>query len=226
MPGPIRLERQTPAAGQAGGAIGIGLALLVIGVVIVIFGPDDEPGGENAWVVYAVGFGFTVVGLVVAVLGLKMLLMSRTPETVLEVDRMPVLVGESFQLTVRQPGPVRLQSLRVNLICEQTTIHSVAGGAKPQRDRRIVHQTNVLDVRDAAAGAGEHVIRHATVAIPATLPTTDRPGQIVWRLEVWGRVRGWVDFGHPFPIDVVTDEEDVDAAAAGATRREEFTPRP
>ena len=212
MPGPIRLERQTAAAGQAGGAIGIGLVLLLIGLVIVLFGPDDEPGGENAWVVYAVGFGFTVVGLVVTVLGVKMLLMSRIPETVLEVDRMPVRPGESFQVTVRQPGPVRLQSLRVNLICEQTTIRAVAGGARPQRDRRIVDQTNVLDVRDAAADAGGYVIRQATVAIPVALPSAGIPGrkEIFWRLEVWGRVHGWVDFGHPFPIEVLTGDDDVD----------------
>jgi hypothetical protein len=31
--------------------------------------------------------------------------------------------------------------------------------------------------------------------------------RVVWRLEVWGRVRGWVDFGHPFAIEATAVTE-------------------
>lgn len=206
MAGPIRLQRETSVAGQAGSATVIGIALAVIGTVTLLALRSDELGaGDNGWVLYAVGGGFAVVGLLVAVLGIKMFLMMRIPETIVEVDRMPVHAGDSFQLTVRQPGPVRLASLRVNLVCEQTTRQRRAGRSKTDKDRRIIHQTNVLDVREAVAGSGEHVVRHATVNVPAGVQHADIAGQkeIVWRLEVWGRARGWTGFGHPYVIQIL-----------------------
>ncbi len=204
----IRLEREMPVAGQAGCATVIGIVLAVAGIAIVLaMRSQGSRGGENEWVVYAVGGGFGLIGLLTAVLGIKMFLMMRLPETIVEVDRMPVHVDEPFQLTVRQPGPIRLSSLRVNLVCEQTTTRQVrrAGGTRTDRDQRLIHQANVLDLRDAAAGRGKEVVGHATVTVPADVQLADIEGHtvVVWRLEVWGRVRGWANFGHPFVIQVL-----------------------
>ena len=204
----IRLEREMPVAGQAGCATVIGLLLSVVGIsIVLLLRSEGSRGGENEWVLYTVGGGFGLVGLLLVFLGIKMLLMMRLPETILEVDRMPVHVGEPFRLTVRQPGPIRLASLRVNLMCEQTTTREVrrAGRTRRDRDRRLIHQVNVLDLRDVAAGRGQHVVGHATVTVPADVRPADIEGHkaVVWRLEVWGRVRGWADFGHPFVIQVL-----------------------
>lgn len=205
---PIRLERETSLAGQAGCATVIGIVLAVIGIVVVTLMRGQEArAGENEWVVYAVGGGFGLVGLLLVVLGIKMLLMTRIAETIVEVDRMPVHAGESFQVTVRQPGPVRMKSLRVNLVCMQTTTREVrrAGKTTTDRDQRLIQQTNVLDLRDKTAGHGEQVVGHATVNVPADIRLADIAGhkEIVWRVEVWGKVRGWADFGHPYVIQVL-----------------------
>jgi hypothetical protein len=203
MAAPIRLKREMSVAGQAGGATAIGLFLAAVGIVIVMFLQRDESSaGQNNWVLYAVGIGFSLVGLLVAILGIKMFLMMRTPETILEVDRMPVHAGQPFQLTVRQPGPVRLKSLRVNLVCEQTTFQP--GKKRRNRDRRIIHQANVVNLGEATMGHGEQVLGQAIVTVPADVRYADIVGrrEIVWRLEVWGRVRGWADFGHWYAIQV------------------------
>ena len=201
---PIRLEREMSVSGHAGCATIIGIALLVTGIAVVAAMQSDTGAGQDTWVIYVVGVGFGAIGLLVAVLGLKMFLMARIPVTILEVDRMPVRPGESFQMTVRQPGPIRLKSLRVNLVCVQITTRSSAGLSKTSRDRRIIHQSNVLDLQEASAGPGEEVVRHAGVTVPSDVRLADIAGrkEIVWRLEVWGRVRGWADFGHPFLIEV------------------------
>jgi hypothetical protein len=41
--------------------------------------------------------------------------------------------------------------------------------------------------------------------VPPDVKRADIEGdkEIVWRIEVWGRVRGWADFGHPYVIQVV-----------------------
>lgn len=43
--------------------------------------------------------------------------------------------------------------------------------------------------------------------VPAAARIAGIPGtrQLEWRLDVWGRVRGRVDVGHPFVIEVLTD---------------------
>lgn len=216
----IRLERQASVGGQGGAATAIGTLLVVIGVAIIIaLRADESQPAEGGWVFYVVGVGFTAVGLLVAVLGIKTLLMLRIPQTILEVDRMPVGAGESFELTVRQPGPVRLASLRVNLVCEQTTRRPGKGAARSDRDQRIIHLTNMLNLGEAAAGAGEQIIRHVTVNVPAQVQLADieGPKDIAWRLEVWGRVRGWANFGHPYDIEVFNPAEEEERVEEPAT---------
>ena len=210
MSAPIRLERKAPAAGQAGCATTVGVFLAVLGGGIMFALRSDAPrAGQNEWLVYVVGGGFALVGLVVAILGIKMFLATRLPETIVEVDRMPVRAGEPFRVTVRQPGPIRLESLRLNLVGEQLTTREVwrDGKRRTDTDSRLIHQNNVLDLRDITIVPGEEVARQGEATVPADVTLVDIEGdkQVVWRLEVWGRVRGWVDFGHPFVVDVFDD---------------------
>lgn len=204
----IRLERVAPAAGQAGRATTIGVFLTLLGGVPILVMRSGAPrAGANEWVLYVVAGSFSLVGLVMVILGIKMFLATRLPETIVEVDRMPVRAGEPFQVTVRQPGPIRLESLRLNLVGEQLTKRRV--GRNRQRrtdtDRRLIHQNNVLDLRDITVLPGAEVARQGEATVPADVRLVDIEGekQVVWRLEVWGRVRGWVDFGHPFVIEVL-----------------------
>ena len=170
---------------------------------------DAPRPGTNEWLVYVVGGGLALVGFVVVVLGIKMLLATRTPETIVEVDKMPVLGGAPFHVTTRQPGPVRLKSLRLNLVGEQVTTRNVwrEGKRRIDTDRRLIYQTNLLDLKDISILYGEEVIRQAEATVPADVKLADIEGEksVVWRLEVWGRVRGWIDFGHPFVIDVSSE---------------------
>ena len=168
---------------------------------------DASRAGPNEWLVYVVGGGFSLVGLVMVILGIKMFLATRLPETIVEVDRMPVRAGDPFQVTVRQPGPIRLKSFRLNLVGEQLTKREVwrHGQRRTDTDRRLIHQNNVLDLRDITILPGEEVVRQGETRVPADVSLADIEGEkhVVWRLEVWGRVGGWVDFGHPFVIEVL-----------------------
>ena len=176
------------------------------GVITLALRSDALRPPRNAWLFDVVGGGFLLVGLVMLILGIKMALSTRLPETIVEVDRRSVRAGQPFHITVRQPGPIRLKSLRVNLVAEQLTRRDVwrNGEGRTHTDRRLIHQNNVLDVRNVTILPGEEVARHAEATVPADVTLADIEGEkrIVWRLEVWGRVRGWVDFGHPFVIEV------------------------
>lgn len=208
MSAAIRLEREAPAARQAGCATTIGAFLTVLGgVMMLMLRSTTPPAGPNEWLVYVVSGGFSVVGLVMVILGFKMLLATRLPTTIVEVDRMPVRAGEPFSGSRTPARTVRLESLRLNLVGEQLTKREVwrNGKRRTDTDRRLIHQHNVLDLRDITILPGEKVARQGEAAVPAEVSLADIEGgkQVVWRLEVWGRVRGWVDLGHPFVIEVM-----------------------
>ena len=218
MSAPIRLERETPASAQAGCGTAIGIVLTVLGgvILLLVMRSDTSHAEPNEWVIYVVGGSFSLVGLVMLILGLKMFLATRLPEPIVEVNRMPVRAGDPFQVTVRQPGPIRLKSLRLNLVGEQLTRREVwrNGQRRTRTGRRLIHQNNVLDLRNLTILPGEEVTRQAETTVPADVSLADIEGEkrIVWRLEVWGRVQGWVDFGHPFVIDVLGNSNRPDTA--------------
>ena len=86
MSAPIRLEREMPAARQAGCATAIGVVLAAVGSVMTFALRSNPPQGRNGWVLYAVGGGFAIVGLLMVILGIKMFVANRLPETIVEVD--------------------------------------------------------------------------------------------------------------------------------------------
>jgi hypothetical protein len=203
----IRLTREAPAVRQAGCASIIGVVLTVLGAgALLALQSEALRPASTQWLFYALGGSFLVVGIVLAIAAIKMLLATRLPETVVEVDRLPIRAGTPFVVTVRQPGPVRLTSLRLNLVCEQHTRRRVwsRGKSRIETDRLLIHQDNVLDLRDLTIPAGEEVLRQGEATAPKEVRLADVEGdpRIVWRLEVWGRVRGWVDFAHPFVSEV------------------------
>lgn len=205
----IRLQREAPAARQAGFAAVIGVVLTVLGGggIMLLLRTEAPRDQSSEWLFYVVGIGFLLVGAVMVILAFKIFLALRLPETIVEVDSMPVRAGKPFLVTVRQPGPIRLQSLRLNLVGEQLTRRDVwrNGRRRTDTDRRLIHQDNVLDLRDITVMLGDEAARQGEATVPAAVRLADIDGQkrVVWRLEVWGRVRGWVDFGHPFVIEVL-----------------------
>ena len=206
MCAPVRLEREMTAARQAGGATAIGVLLSVLGGGMLIVARIVR-AGQSDWLVYVVGTGFLLVGLMMLFFGIKLALITRLPQTIVEVDRMPVRAGTPFQVTVRQPGPIRLESLRLNVMGEQLTRREVwrNGRRRTHKDRHLIHQSNVVDVRDLTIARGAESTSRGEAMVPAEVTLVDIEGDktVTWRLEVWGRVRGWVNFGHPFKIDVV-----------------------
>jgi hypothetical protein len=203
---PVSLSRETPAVRQAGGAAALGICLLALGgVMLYVLRQQSDPATTD-WLVSTVGTAFSLVGVMTLALALKMLIAARTPETRVEVDRLPVAAGATFLVTMRQPGPVRLYSLRLNLTAEQVTTRVVyrRGRRDRDRDRRLIYQHNLIDTGPLVIARGEELIRQAEATMPASLRLADVEGDkaVVWRLEVWGKVQRGVDFGHPFVLDV------------------------
>jgi len=150
---------------------------------------------------------FAVAAALPALLGLLVfygfvhsLLAAGTPPTTISLSREPVPRGEPITVTIRQTGPVVLESLRANLICER--IERPTG-----RSRAMTYpcQLNFFDSGRREVPRMDTTVFAAPLTVPADLePSTFSPElKILWRIEIWGKVVGRADFMRPFDLEVV-----------------------
>lgn len=180
------------------------LGALILGAgSFVLYGYflEDLPFYEG-WIMLAVGGAFILVGLIMLLAAIQQGFALVLPEPTVSIDTLPVGRGERVLIRVRQPGPIQLNSLSARLVCE--VIES-----RVYRGRRTDYSTYVVDqkiplcgVAEAARGGLVEVV--APILAPTTADASRHEGRrrILWRIEIWGDVRHWVDYMHPYPIEV------------------------
>lgn len=140
-----------------------------------------------------------LLGFLLLYNGVHSLFAARTPPTTLKPDTAPLRRGQSVGLVIRQEGPVLLESLRANLVCE----HIVRRTGK---SRTITYpcQANFFESGPCEVPRMGTEEFRATVPVPPDAePSLISAGLIVsWRIEVWGKVRGNADFMRPFDVEV------------------------
>lgn len=148
---------------------------------------------------------FRWAALVPALLALLMLvnmghsLLARSvPATTLTVALEPLQRGQPAGVRIHQAGPVSLESLRVNLVCEVITRKG------KQRWFSYPFSIALFEARNVEIGYGTEVFA-CDVTVPLEgEPTTEEPQRrVTWRLEVWGKVRRRADVMRPFEVEVV-----------------------
>lgn len=140
-----------------------------------------------------------LLGLLLLYNGIHSLFASRTPPTALKLDATLLRRGQSTGVVIRQEGPVLLESLRANLVCERIV-------RRTGKSRTITHpcQANFFDSGPCEVARMDMREFRATAPVPADAePSLISVGLIVsWRIEVWGKVRGNTDFMRPFDVEV------------------------
>ena len=115
-------------------------------VLVSVENPEEIPG--FAWMAVIGVFGLLATLLVWS--ALMQTLALTLPQTILEVEKEVVEPGETIRVCVKQPGPVLLISLRVNLVGQQRTEQEHRDPEKYHTvrspDRMLIHE-NVLDAR-------------------------------------------------------------------------------
>lgn len=184
------LTRNASRGAQIGCTFAIALLLGGIGVPILFL------AGKGDGVVYVVGGGFSLVALLLLYSAIHQLFALRTPQTIIEVDRQVFARGEEVIFFIRQPGPASFESLRGNLVGEESWWE---GSGKTRR--HVVKQLGVFNLFDT--GSFEAPFERELVAeIPREL-VVQSEHSIHWQLEVWGKVNGRADFQHVFSVEVV-----------------------
>jgi hypothetical protein len=198
-----RLVRELPWKTE----IGCGLLLpLIVGGVggFILYMEHVHPPAtdqNNAWVAPIVGWGFLLAGLLILFGAVYGSLASRSPETVVAIDKNELRRGDRVTVHILQPGPMRLKSLRADLFGEELRIRGYTNSVTTRKDLgtfKFFAQDDIV-VRD-----GEVSHRFAALDVPEDIPpsATFDGGTVTWRIEVWGAVRRGFNFRHPFVVKV------------------------
>lgn len=190
---PGLLEKQTDFAEKPRAITSFFLSLILFGMAAMFFfGVED--------IIFKVAAAVpALVGLLLFLNGFHALFASVNPPAVMILPSQPLVRSTPTELRLRQQGPISLESLRVNLICEKST--------RKGKQRQLTYpiQDNIF-----ASGPYEISLEDSqTSSFHVTVPADAEPSgdtghiRIVWRLEVWGKVNNRADFMRPFAIEVV-----------------------
>jgi len=178
------------------------VALLLFGMAAGFYYGGDEGPGPDLFQVAALLPG--LLGALLLYSAIHALIGTRNPQVTVTISDNPIPRGRPVEVQVHQPGPVKLSSLRVNVVSEEITIY-YPRPAKRQRRFAYPYQENHLDFGAAEIPKGETRTFSGTIIIPPHVEVrSDEPNRTVsWRLEVWGKVEGRPDFMHRFEVELV-----------------------
>jgi hypothetical protein len=170
--------------------------------------PPQSPPSGGDWFSFAVmalpGVTALVVFLVVLVMLVPALRGARLPRV--EVSRFPLQRGRSYHLFVSQPGPVRLRSWTVTLICREEKLHPYMDGVKPkyQTEKRDVFVQHLIHNEQLYVPSGKaHEVR-TRLLIPEDAPSSSAKPEhtITWSIVVTPEGRYWLAPALEFPVAV------------------------
>jgi hypothetical protein len=192
------LSRNTSRGMQIGCTFLIGLVLATPGIIVLMKAREHD---EKSFVVWAVGGAFTLVAALLFYSAVHQMFALATPQTVVECDADKFTRNGTIRLYFGQPGPADFESLRANLVGEETW-HTGSG----KQRRRHVNQLGTFNIFDSGPFVIEEGMpayeRTVSVTIP-DLPHARADRREQWQLEVWGKVRGRADFQHVYPVTVL-----------------------
>ena len=201
-----QLERESSRGAQSGCALVLGLFFGAIGTLVIRI-PTTYPDAGNAWLIWAVGGLLALLAAVLLYSGIHQWLAMKTPETTVAMGEPELTRGKPVRFAFRQPGPVSLKSLRANLVGEETwtETRNTGSSSRTAQESRYLGTFNFFDSGPREVDAHQPFEAVVTFLVPADIPASGRTPDghnVVWRIEVWGKVRRRADFQHSYRVTV------------------------
>ena len=148
-----------------------------------------------------------LIGLALAVLVLvgtvyTVLIAMRVTRPVLEVSTYPFRLGETYDLFLSEPGPLRLRRLRVLLVCKTTRVAGV--GEDAIHKTVTAHEAELLRHDELMIHHGKPFRARLALTIPgqARVSCDAKHQKVVWQILVQGDLCRWPAFEFPFQVAV------------------------
>ena len=195
----VRLDPDTKPGTQSCGALFVSMALLFVGAIAGYSAWSEWQDGNVSLFLLMFTAVFGGLGLLFLWIAAASGLASEIPETVAEIERRSIAPGEDVDVMILQPGPLRLRSLRVRLVCKEET-----PAERGSPDVTVLRDELVSEVGPTTIGRQVPLEYHFRLRIPpdARASRGDPPPRVRWRLEVWCVPKVWPRFMLAFPIMV------------------------
>jgi hypothetical protein len=189
------LARNATRGAQIGCTLFLGVLLSAIGGGVLYAAWRNN---DTSLVLKIVGGAFAFFGVLLLLSAIHQTFALRTPLTIVETDSDVFQRGKHVRLYFRQPGPGSFESLRANLVGQESW-HTGSG----KRRQRHVHNLGTFHVFDSGAfEVLDHDFQRSVTFQVPDLPRAAHGRMETWTLEVWGKVNGRADFQHVFPVNV------------------------
>ena len=194
----VRLQPETRPGTQSCGALLAAVALLFVGLIAGFAAWSEWQDGNVRILPLLFTIVFGGLGLLFLWIAAASAFAARVPATIVEIERRSVAPGESVDVLVLQPGPLRLRSLRVRLVGK---VETPATSGSP--DVAVLADELVSEVGRTAIGREAPLEHRFTLRVPADArPSQSGPPRVSWRLETRGVPLVWPRFRLTFPITV------------------------
>ena len=203
-----RLKFRLPISTSATWAlISIGIFCLVwngivLGVAIFVwqglFGP-----GPVQWLPPVFLVPFALVGLLLIGLFFRQLLITTgVGQTFVEISDHPLMPGRRYGLLVSQAGRLKMNSLKVLLVCEESATYRQ--GTNTRTETRRVFEEAIFRRENFNIHRGLPFEQKCEMLIPAATMHSFKSdnNEINWKIVVAGDVERWPDYERSFPVVV------------------------
>jgi hypothetical protein len=182
-----------------------GVMALMIASLVQTYLKEGRTG--TFWFATAILSPFVLIGLALAVLALvgtvyTVLIAMRVTRPVLEVSTYPFRLGETYDLFLSQPGPLRLRRPRVLLVCKNTQL---AGVGEDAIDKTVTAYEAELLRHDKLMihhGTPFRALFALTIPGQARVSCDAKHQEVVWQLLVQGDLCRWPAFEFAFKVAV------------------------
>ena len=210
----VRLAPETTPGTQSCAAWLVSGALLFVGFIAGYSAWSEWQDGNVRFLPLLFVIVFGGLGLLFLWIGAASAFAAKVPATIVEVERRSVAPGESMDVVVLQPGPLRLRSLRVRLVGK---VETPAESGSP--DVKVLSDELVSEVGRTAIGREAPLEHRFTLRIPPDArPSQSGPPRVSWRLEARGVPLVWPRFMLAFPIMVEPGRAGATQAPSAASR--------
>lgn len=159
--------------------------------------------GQPWWLLALFIGPFAAAGLALIYLFIRELLTATgVGPTQVEISDHPLRPGMACQVLISQGGRLAMQSLLVQLVCEEIAVYRQ--GTDTRTEQRRVFEQPILQRENFEIPPGLSFEQSAQIEIPPDSMHSFRSdhNEVQWKLVVHGQISGWPDFERSFPLIV------------------------
>ena len=120
----------------------------------------------------------------------------------LEIEGVPMNPGKPCRVALRQPGPLDLDTYRIDLVCLERAEYREATS---RTEIHVLHEQTVLERHGHRVTARDPWCHEWEITLPAALPGSfaANNNQIEWHLRVRAKIPGAFDLDETYPFIVL-----------------------